>query len=202
MAAASRSQPLTLVVVPHLRDLSQVVADLAHQVGEVPYALDTRRVVQVSKDFLTVAHGVDVVEVAIEETGDELVLLSTSGYGRDDLVEVQVVRERAVLLLADDLDGRAVEEQAGELTRASGHWRVRVSLVASVVWATVRLIDALAQLDLLRLPSPGHRRRFGITRELRFVPRGTRPIRDELRAPRCRCPHTLDPFLAERRNSG
>jgi hypothetical protein len=100
---------LTLVVVPHLRHLSQVFADLAHQVCEVPYALDARRVVQVSKDFLTVAHGVDVVEVAIEETSDELVLFSTSGYSRDDLVEVQVVRERAILLLANDLDGRAVE---------------------------------------------------------------------------------------------
>jgi len=120
-----------------------VVADLAHQIGKVPYELDARRVVQVSKDFLTVAHGVDVVEVAIKETGDELVLLSTSGYGRDDLVEVQVVRERAILLLADDLHGGAVEEQAGELTKAFGHWRVRARLVASVVWATVMLIDAV-----------------------------------------------------------
>jgi hypothetical protein len=91
--------PLALVLVLHLLHLDEVGAYLADTVGEVLDALEERPVFQVSKDFMAVVHGVDVVELLVEEGRDEIALLSISGDRRDDLVEVQVGRVGGSLLL-------------------------------------------------------------------------------------------------------
>ena len=79
-----------LVPVPHFPGLLQVSADRPRDIGKLPDAREQRRVFQVTKDLVPVLHGVDVVNVLVEEACDEILLLLHASDGSDNLIEIQV----------------------------------------------------------------------------------------------------------------
>jgi hypothetical protein len=81
---------LALVLILHLVDLSEVAAHLVHQLREFLHLSEKGQVLQVPKDFVPVVHGIDVVELRVEERRDEGRFLLHSGNLPHELIQVQV----------------------------------------------------------------------------------------------------------------
>ena len=93
-------------------------AHLLHEPGKALDFIEQGRVVQVPENFLAVADGVGIVQVAEHDLRDEVTLLAITGDRGHDLVEVQVRREGAIRVLLAGGPGRRrlLEQQAGEMT--------------------------------------------------------------------------------------
>ena len=109
---------LPLVAVPHLRQLTQVGAYLADSAGEALDRIEQGRVLQVLENLLAVAHGAGIAQTGVEDPGDEVTFLAITRDHRHDLVQVQIPRERAILVLLSCTPRRRaiLGQQAGVVT--------------------------------------------------------------------------------------
>ena len=97
---------LPLVAVLHLRQLTQVGAHLLHEPGEALDLIEQGRVLQVLENLLAVAHGAGIVQLAEQNLRDEITLLALTRDRRHDLIQVQIPREGAILVLPARAQGR------------------------------------------------------------------------------------------------
>ena len=90
-------------------------AHLAHEVGETLDLIEQGRVLQVLENLLAVAHGAGIVQMGVQDPRDEVTLLAITRDRRHDLVQVQIPREGAILVLLPGAPGRRrlLEQQAG-----------------------------------------------------------------------------------------
>ena len=97
---------LPLVVVRHLRQLTQVGAHLLHEPGEALDFIEQGTVLQVLENLLAVAHGAGIAQTGVQDPRDEITLLTITRDHRHDLIQVQIPREGAILVLPPRAQGR------------------------------------------------------------------------------------------------
>ena len=81
-------------------------AYLTHEIGETLDLAEQGRVVQILKDLLPIAHGTGIAERVEQHAGDQIMLLTVTRDRCHDLVEVQIRREGAILVLLPDSRSR------------------------------------------------------------------------------------------------
>ena len=112
-----------MVVVPHLRQLTQVGTYLSHLVGEALELIEQGKFLQVPENLLAVAHGVGIVQVAEQDSRDEVTLLAITRDRRHDLVRFRSdAKERSSSFPSAPWTARPLlEQQAEEVTTT--FWR-------------------------------------------------------------------------------
>jgi hypothetical protein len=88
-----------VVLVLDFRQLIEVRSHPAHETGEGRDVAEQGGILKILKNFLPVAHGVDVAQMAEQDLRDQLALVALTRDSRHNLVEVQIPCERAILLV-------------------------------------------------------------------------------------------------------